>query len=57
MHMNVTSYTEQILEETYKKQQLFGHLPLISKTIQIRRTRHGGHPWRSKDELISDVLL
>ena len=27
------------------------------KTIQVRRTRHAGHCWRSKDELISDVLL
>ena len=29
----------------------------ITKTIQVRRTRHAGHCWRSKDELISDVLL
>ena len=36
--------------------QLYGHLPLITKTIQVRRTRHAGHCWRSKDELISDVL-
>ena len=28
----------------------------ISKTIQIRRTRHAGHYWRTKDEPISDVL-
>ena len=27
------------------------------KIIQIRQTRHAGHWWRSKDELISDVLL
>ena len=25
--------------------------------IQVRRTRHAGHCWRSRDELISDVLL
>ena len=37
--------------------QLYGHLPPITKTIQVRRTRHAGHCWRSKDELISDVLL
>ena len=37
--------------------QLYGHLPLITKTIQVRRTRHAGHCWRRKDELISDVLL
>ena len=40
-----------------KKQQLYGHLPPISKTIQIRWIKHPGHCWRSKDELISDVLL
>ena len=39
------------------KHQLYGHLPPIAKTIQVRRTRHAGHCWRSKDELISDVLL
>ena len=33
-----------------------GHLPPITKTIQVRRTRHAEHCWRSKDELISDVL-
>ena len=38
------------------KQQLYGHLPPISKIIQIRRTRHARHCWRRKDELISDVL-
>ena len=37
------------------KKQLFGHLPPITKTIQIRRSRYAGHCWRSKDELISDV--
>ena len=39
------------------KQQLYGHLPPISKTIKVRRTRHAGHCWRSKDELMSDVFL
>ena len=28
-----------------------------TKTIQARRTRHAGHCWRSKDEIVSDVLL
>ena len=37
--------------------QLYGHLPPITKTIQVRRTRHVGHCWRSRDELICDVLL
>ena len=39
------------------RHQLYGHLPPITKTIQVRRTRHAGHCWRSKGELISDVLL
>ena len=39
------------------RHQLFGHLPPITKTIKVRRTRHAGHCWRSRDELISDVLL
>ena len=39
------------------KHQLYGHLPPITKTIQVRRTKHAGHYRRSKDELINDVLL
>ena len=39
------------------RHQLYGHLPPITKTVQVRQTRHAGHCWRSKDELISDVLL
>ena len=38
------------------KHQLYGHLPPITKTIQVRRTRHAGHCWRSMDELISDPI-
>ena len=39
------------------KHQLYGHQPSITKTIQVRRNRHARHSWRSRDELISDVLL
>ena len=39
------------------RHQLYGHLPPITKTIQVRRTRHAEHCWRSRDELKSDVLL
>ena len=39
------------------RHQLYGHLPPITKTIQVRRTRHAGHYWRSRDKLLSDVLL
>ena len=40
-----------------RRHQRYGHLPPITKTIQVRRTRHAGHCWRSRDKLISDVLL
>ena len=40
-----------------KKHQLYGHLPPVMKTIQVRQARHAGHCWRSRDQLISDVLL
>ena len=36
------------------KEQPYGHLPPITKRIQISRTRHARHCW---DELISDILL
>ena len=39
------------------RHQLYDHLPPITKTIQARRTIRAGHCWRSRDELISDVLL
>ena len=39
------------------RHQLYGHLPPITKSIQVRRTRHAGHCWRSRDELIRDVLI
>ena len=38
------------------KHQLYGCLPPITKTIQVRRTRHAGHCWRSRDELNINVL-
>ena len=39
------------------RHQLYGHLPPITKTIQVRRTRHAGNCWRSKEKLIRDILL
>ena len=39
------------------RHQLYGHLPPITKTIQVRRTTHAAHCWRSRHELISDALL
>ena len=52
MAKNAVSNTEQFLEAAPH-----GHFPLITKIIQVRRTRHAGHCWRSRDELISDMLL
>ena len=39
------------------KQQLYGHLQPITKTIKVRWNRQAGHCWRSKDELMSNILL
>ena len=58
LHKNVASNIEQYSWRQHPtKHQLYGHLPPISKTIQVRRTIHAGRYWRSRDELISDVRL
>ena len=58
---NYTRMLRAIMNESWRqyptRHQLYGHLPPITKTIQVRRIRHAGHCWRSRDELISDVLL
>ena len=58
---NYTRMLRAILNKSSRqhptKQQLYGHQPPITKTIKIRQTRHARHCWRSRDELISDVLL
>ena len=58
---NYTRMLRAILNKSWQQYptsyQLYGHLPPIRKTIQDKRTRHSGHCWRSRDELISDVLL
>ena len=58
---NYTRMLRAILNKSWRqhptKHQLYRHLPPIKKTIQVRRTRHAGHCWRSRDGLISDVLL
>ena len=57
---NYTRILRAILNKSWRqhptRHQLYGHLPPITKTIEVRRARHAGHGWRSKDELISDVL-
>ena len=37
--------------------ELYGNIPKISISIQQQRMRFAGHCWRSKEELITDVLL
>ena len=58
---NYTRMLRAILNRSWQqhptRRQLYDHLPPIMKTIQARQTRHAGHCWRSKDEIVSDVLL
>ena len=57
---NYTRTLRAILNKSWRqhptRHQLCGHLPPITKNILVRRTRHAGHCWRSRDEFISDVL-
>ena len=52
---NYTRILRAILNKSWwqypTKHQLYGHLPPITKSIQVRRTRHAGQCWRT------DVLL
>ena len=58
---NYTRMLRAILNKSWRqhpaRHQLYDHMPPITKTIQARRTRHAGHCWINRDELISDVLL
>ena len=58
---NYTRMLRAILNKSWQqhptRHQLYGHLTPTTKTIQVRRTRHAGHCWRSRDELIRYVLL
>ena len=58
---NYTRMLRAILNKSWQqhptRHQLYGQLPLSTKTIKVRRTRHAGQCWRSRDELIRDVLL
>ena len=61
LHGNYTRMLRAILNKSWwqhpTRHQLYGHQALITKTIQVRRTRHEGHCWRIRDELISHILL
>ena len=54
MKVCYSTYFKQILEAAPHKTAA---VPPISKTIQVKRTRHEGHCWRSKDKIISVVFL
>ena len=57
---NYTRMLRAILNKSWRqhptREKLYDHLPPITKTIQVRPPRHAGHCWRSRDQLISDVL-
>ena len=61
LYGNYTRMLRAILNKSWRqhptRHQLYGHLPPITKTIQVREARHAGHCWRNRDELISDILL
>ena len=58
LHKNAACNPEQVLAATHPQDtNCTATCPPITKTIQVRRTRHAGHCWRSRDELIRDVLL
>ena len=61
LHKNAACNPEQVLAATPHKtptvRKLFKLDEPDTKTIQVRRTRHAGHCWWSRDELIRDVLL
>ena len=61
IYQHISVMLREILSKSWRqhptRHQLHGHLPPISETNQVRRTRHAGHCWRSRNEFISDILL
>ena len=57
LHKNAASNTEQVLEATPHKAPTIRPPTSYHENYQVRRTRYAGHCWRSRDELISDLLL
>ena len=53
---NYTGMLRAILNKSWRqhptRHQLYGHLTPITKSIQVRRTRHAGPCWRSRDKLL-----
>ena len=61
LNKNYTKILCAILNKSKKqdstKQQLYSHQSPISETTEVRCTRHVEPCWRSKDKLISKILL
>ena len=57
VHENVASDIEQVLAATPHEAPTIRPPASYHETVQVRLTRHVGHCWRSRDELISNVLL
>ena len=57
MEVILTRMLRAILNKSWRQHPTKHHLPPITKSIKVRQTRHAGHCCRSRDELISDVLL
>ena len=65
MDKNLTATTQEYCKQywtspggnTPKKQQPYGYLPPITKTIEVKWTRDARHCRRSKDALISNIFL
>ena len=57
---NYTRMLQAILNKCWRqhptKHQKYAYLPPITKTIQVRQSRHAGHCWSRSDELKSDIL-
>ena len=56
LHKNSVSNIEQIMEAALHKAPAVWP-PTTHHKNKVRRTRHAGHCWRSRDKLISDELL
>ena len=57
LHKNVASNIEHVMETALRKAAAIRTPTTHHKNYQNRRTRHVGHCWESRDELVSDVLL
>ena len=58
---NYTRMLRVILNKSWRqhptRHQLYGHQPPITKTIQVRRTRHTEHCWRTQDTFVGEGVL